>query len=138
MNCYVNVMTSSRYRAMCLLFAALLIESPADDASAQPADAPASFCFKFITTRKTAQLEGAILLNQCTGQTWLLTRTARQGGASGYRWNLLVADGLEINKPSPRPEVRIPVPVRPNAEMPAPMHPRTEKCFTFQGRQFCE
>ena len=138
MNCYVNVMTSSGCRAMCLLIVALLIESPADDASAQPADAQASFCFNIITTRRTAQLDGAILLNQCTGQTWLLTRMARQGGASGYRWNLLIADGLEINNPSPRPAVRIPVPARPNTEGPAPMHPRTEKCFTFQGRQFCE
>ena len=92
---------------MCLLIVALLIESPADDALAQPADAQASFCFNIITTRRTAQLDGAILLNQCTGQTWLLTRMARQGGASGYRWNLLIADGLEINNSSPRPEVRI-------------------------------
>jgi hypothetical protein len=121
---------------MCLLIVALLIESSADDASAQPADAQASFCFNIITTRRTAQLDGAILLNQCTGQTWLLTRMARRGGASGYRWNLLIADGLEINNSSPRPEVRIPA--RPNMETPAPMHPRTEKCFTFQGRQFCE
>ena len=134
MNCYVNVMTSSGCRAMYLLFAVLLIESHADDALAQPADAPASFCFNIITTRRTAQFDGAILLNQCTGQTWLLTK--RQGGASGYRWNLLIADGLEINNSSPRPEVRIPA--RPNMETPAPMHPRTEKCFTFQGRQFCE
>ena len=60
MNRYVNVLTSSRYRTMCLLVAALLIESHADEASAQRADAPASLCFNIITTRRTAQFDGAI------------------------------------------------------------------------------
>jgi hypothetical protein len=106
------------------MITALLIELPAADASAQTAEAQ-PHCFDIITPRKTVQPDGSILLNRCTGQTWLLSRNVRRGGALGYRWNLLVADGGEISKPLPRPEPRI---------SPA----STGKCFSFQGRQFCE
>jgi hypothetical protein len=144
---YVDIMIGWRCRAACLMIAALLNELLVIDASAQTAEARASLCFDIINTRTAAQMEGSILLNRCTGQTWLLTRSARRGGALSYRWNLLAADGGEISKPLP-PEVRMPTPVWPSSEMPAlvppssvmpaPARPGTEKCFTFQGRQFCE
>jgi hypothetical protein len=128
MSCYMETMTASGFRAACLMIAALTIELPTTDASAQTAEAQASPCFDIVTVRDIAKLNGAILLNRCTGQTWLLTRNARRGGALGYRWNLLVADGGESGKSFPRPEVR----------MPAIVAPSTSKCFVFQGRQFCE
>ena len=109
------------------MIATVLIELPAADASAQAAEAQAH-CFDIIAPRNTAQPDGSILLNRCTGQTWLLSRNARRGGVLGYRWSLLVADGGEIGKPLPRLEPR----------MPAPVGPSTGKCFSFQGRQFCE
>jgi hypothetical protein len=127
MSRYVETMTGSGCRAACLMIAALLIELPAAGASAQTAETQ-PHCFDIITPRYTAQPDGSILLNRCTGQTWLLSRIGRRGGVLGYRWNLLVADGGEISKPLPRPEPRMPAPVRPS----------TGKCFSFQGRQFCE
>jgi hypothetical protein len=128
MSRYMQNMSRWGCRAACFMITALLIELPAADASAQTAGAQANLCFDIISTRNTAQLEGAILLNRCTGQSWLLTRNGRRGRVIAYRWNLLVAEGGEIGKPLPRPEVHMPAPVRPS----------TEKCFTFQERQFCE
>lgn len=127
MSHYMDIVTGTGCRAAFLMIAVLLIELPAMDASAQMAEVQAQ-CFDVITSRNTNQLEGSILLNRCSGQTWLLSRNARRSGMFGYRWNLLVADGAEISKPLPRPEPRIPAPIRPS----------TEKCFGFQGRQFCE
>jgi hypothetical protein len=127
MSRYMDIVTGRGCRAAFLMIAALLIELPAADASAQTAEAQAH-CFDIITPRNTAQPDGSILLNRCSGQTWLLSRNARRGGMLGYRWNLLVADGGEISKPLLRPEPRMPVPVQPS----------TGKCFSFQGRQFCE
>jgi hypothetical protein len=127
MSRYMETMTGSGCRAACLMIAALLIELPAAGASAQTAGAPA-LCFDIITTGKIVQRDGAILLNRCTGQTWLLSRIARRGGVLGYRWKLLAADGGEVSEPLPRPEPQVSAPIRPS----------TGKCFSFQGRQFCE
>jgi hypothetical protein len=127
MNRYMEIVTGRGCRAAFLMIAALSIELPAAGASAQTDEAQAR-CFDIITLRNTAQPDGSILLNRCTGQTWLLSRNARRGGVLGYRWNLLVADGGEISKPSLHLEPRMPAPVRPS----------TGKCFSFQGRQFCE
>lgn len=124
MSHYIEIRAGWACRVACLMIGALLMELPAVDASAQRAEAPASLCFDIITARNTAEPGGAILLNRCTGQTWLLTRYARRS----YRWNLLVAEGNEHTKPLPRPEV----------QMPALARPSTGKCFTFQGRQFCD
>jgi hypothetical protein len=127
MSRYMEIVTGRGCRAACLMIAALLIELPAAGASAQTAGAP-TFCFDIITTGETVQPDGRILLNRCTGQTWLLSRIARRGGVLGYRWKLLVADDVEISNPLPRPE----------PQMSAPIGPSTGKCFSFQGRQFCE
>ena len=124
MSRYMEIASGRGYRAAFLMIVALLIELPAADASAQTAEVLPQ-CFDIITPRNTNQPEGSILLNRCSGQTWLLSRNSRRGGVLGYRWNLLVADGAEISKPLPRPEPR----------MPAPTRPSTEKCFSFQGRQ---
>jgi hypothetical protein len=123
-----------RTRAACLALAVLVIGFRAIDACAQPHEPQPSLCFKIIPVRQNAQPEGAFLLNRCTGQTWLLTRIersaarARRGAVAGFRWTLLAGDEVDLKRPAPGPEV----------QMPAPVRPGTEKCFTFQGRQFCE
>jgi hypothetical protein len=127
MSRYRDVVTSRGCRAAFLIIGALVAELSAADASAQTAETQ-PHCFDVITPRNTAQPDGSLLLNRCTGQTWLLSRNARRGRVLGYRWNLLFADGDEISKPSSRPEPRIP----------AVVPPSTGKCFNFQGRQFCE
>jgi hypothetical protein len=135
---------NGRHRTAFLIFAVLAIELPATVATAQQPEPQPSLCFEIIPARQNAQPEGAFLLNRCTGQTWLLTRVdpvgakARRAAAIGYRWSSLLADGIEMTKPPPRPEARMPAPMRPSTEMPAPVRPSTEKCFNFQGRQFCE
>jgi hypothetical protein len=111
-----------------LVLAALAIELASTPASAQQSE---GLCFDIILPRQKLRPEGAFLLNRCTGQAWLLTRidsAARQPAAVGYRWSLLEADDVEAQRPSPPAEAPVPVPV----------HPSAEKCFNFQGRQFCE
>lgn len=39
-----------------------------------------------LTTYGYATLVGSILINRCTGQTWLLARAAAGKGAVAYRW----------------------------------------------------
>jgi hypothetical protein len=125
MSRYMEIITRWGCGAACLVIAALSLPTP--DASAQTAEVQ-THCFDIISPRNTAQPDGSILLDRCTGQTWLLSRNGRRGGVPGYRWTLLVADGGEIGKALLRPEPRTPAPLRPS----------TGKCFSFQGRQFCE
>jgi hypothetical protein len=112
----------------------LVIELRAIDARAQQREFQPSLCFEIIPARQNTQPKGPFLLNRCTGQTWLLTRIERsaarlrRGAAAEFRWSLLASDDVELQGPAPRPEVRIPAPARPS----------TDKCFNFQGRQFCE
>jgi hypothetical protein len=61
-----------------------------------------------------------ILLNRCNGQTWILTRSGRRSGQVAYRWTLL---GIGLGEQQREPE---------NSAASA------GKCFTFQGRRFCE
>ena len=70
-----------------------------------------------------------ILLDRCTGQTWILARHY-QGAAKGragnvaYRWEPLSKATAEP------PPARRPVATGPTAT--------GDKCFTFQDRRFCE
>jgi hypothetical protein len=127
MNRTMEIVTATERRAALLLLAVLLISLPVANASAQPLDAQA-LCFDIISPRDAARLNGSILLDRCTGQTWLLSRSGKRGGMVGYHWTMLAAEGDLIKKPLARPEPSMPAPVRPN----------TGKCFSFQGRQFCE
>jgi len=126
MSGYAEAVIGIKRRAALLAPAVLLIALPVANASAQPLDAQA-LCFDIISPRDTARRpDGSILLDRCTGQTWLLSRSGR--GGAGYRWTMLAAEGDLIRKPLARPEPSVPAPARPS----------TGKCFNFQGRQFCE
>jgi hypothetical protein len=83
-------------------------------------------CFDVVTGPAETRPAGAILLNRCSGQSWILVR-AYQAPTKGnpaqfvYRWSALAS---EFAEPRPRP-----------AE---PAAAAGDKCFVFQGRRFCE
>jgi hypothetical protein len=82
-------------------------------------------CFDVIANANDSGPAGAILLNRCNGQTWLLVRTYQPAGKGAppqfvYRWSALPADIGESRQTT------------------APPAARNDKCFAFQGRQFCE
>jgi hypothetical protein len=64
-----------------------------------------------------------MLINKCTGQTYVLTRVpGKEKVTTGpaYRWQpIAMGDGAEV-KPQP-----------------ATAAPAGQKCFSFDGRQFC-
>jgi hypothetical protein len=121
----MKIVAAMERRGPLLLLAMLFFVSPV--AKAQSVDSQA-VCFDIISPRDAARLDGSILLDRCTGQTWLLSRSGKRGGIVGYRWTILAAEGELIKKPLARPEPNMTTTVRPN----------TGKCFSFQGRQFCE
>jgi hypothetical protein len=83
--------------------------------SAARAEAQASMtCFEVVPAQ--AGVQPAILIDRCSGRTWQLVRRAHAGG---YRWRALSRDG---GHPAP-------------AAAPATGE---AKCFTFEGRKFCE
>jgi hypothetical protein len=127
MSRYMEIVTRMERRAALLLLAVLLVGLPVENTSAQPIDAQ-TLCFDIVSPRDAARLDGSILLDRCTGQTWLLSRSGKRSGMIVYRWTMLAAEGDLIRKPLARPEPSVPAPVRPS----------TGKCFNFQGRQFCE
>jgi hypothetical protein len=63
-----------------------------------------------------------MLINKCTGQTYVLARATSKGkaGASAYRWvPIALSDGKEEKQ-------------APTAA------PAGRKCFSFDGRHFCQ
>ena len=111
--------------AQCLIASTLLLALAIGQASAQERAQHGS-CFDVVAAPSETQPAGAILLNRCSGQTWILVRTyqAPAKGSPGhfvYRWSALASDGIE-----PRPR---------SGE---PAAAAGDKCFTFQGRRFCE
>lgn len=111
-------------RSPCLLLALPLLCLFGKDVVAEQRTA----CFDVIAASSEIAPAGAILLNRCNGQSWVLTRTY-QAPAKGnpayfaYRWTAIAGDLLADARPAPSP--------------PAPAV-AGDKCFTFQGRRFCE
>jgi hypothetical protein len=94
-------------------------------AQAPEATPPHGACFDVVRS-PTDEAAGAILLNRCTGQTWLLVRTRRKhSDLVAYRWALIATGEAEVAAST-------------SALAPAPAKPNSAKCFTFQGKQFCE
>ncbi|MET0631482.1 MAG: hypothetical protein ABWY47_17660 [Xanthobacteraceae bacterium] len=111
------------FRPTRLMIALALTGVFADAVSAQE---QRGACFDVLAGPAEMKPAGAILLNRCNGQTWILVRTyqAPAKGSPGhfvYRWSALASDGIE-----PRPR---------SGE---PAAAAGDKCFTFQGRRFCE
>ncbi|MGV3632720.1 MAG: hypothetical protein ACO1NY_00090 [Pseudorhodoplanes sp.] len=104
--------------------AAVVILLTSGAAFAQMASAP---CFEFIPARPRIEPPSPMLVDKCTGRTWLLTRTSR----GTYRWASIQSDG-ETPKAPDRPATD-----RGHAER-ADKQGGGGKCFTFNNRKFCE
>jgi hypothetical protein len=104
------------------LMAVALVALPAGDALAQGAASQAA-CFEVLAGPSEMQPAGAILLNRCSGETWILVRTypSPARGTPAYRWSAIIADVADPKPPANSPAAAT-----------------RDKCFTFQGRRFCE
>jgi hypothetical protein len=114
-----------------LLIGLTLITAPLGRAIAESEVGRPMACFEVTVTQARPSLTDAILLNRCSGETWLLVRThktdhlAPTTGGFVYRWRPIAIDWAEKAVPlSPQP---LPTIAKPTA-----------KCFVFDGRQFCE
>jgi hypothetical protein len=95
---------------------------------AQTPDRDASPCFEIIAPQPNAQPRSPVLLNKCTGDTWLLV--PRQGRrARGYHWVRLALGEPAATATPAKPRTAAP-PVAATAG--------AQKCFVFNGRRFCE
>jgi hypothetical protein len=96
---------------------------------AQDVPTPSGACFDVART-PGGEPAGAILVNRCTGRTWILVGgRKRHGDQVAYRWVPIATANAELAAPSSAPS-----PPR----LHAPANPSTDKCFTYQGRKFCE
>lgn len=109
------------------LLAALSITIVGRTASAQAPLAADSPCFEIVASHGDRPA-GAILLNRCTGQTWILTRAyGKHSVAVAFRWTPIATGGAApANSPPARRHVRLVI------------KPQTDKCFIFKERRYCE
>jgi hypothetical protein len=129
---------SRRWQAGILVAASLAALAPASAAFAQssaPA-APSGACFEVVRS-SNGETGGAILVNRCTGKTWILI--ASKSGDSDrvtYRWATIETAATESAPSSapPRPTARRHSPVRVHTAVTPP----SAKCFTFNGNSYCE
>jgi hypothetical protein len=98
-------------------------------AHAQSARLPGGHCYEIIPAQGDAQ--PAILLDRCRGRTWQLVRSGTGDTASNvdFRWMPLGRD--ETSPP------RRAASAQRTAAPKVPVDER-RKCFTFDGRKFCE
>ena len=98
-------------------------------AAAQTASAP---CFELIPARPQIEPPAPMLVDKCSGRTWLLKRAGR----GTYRWATVDMDG-EMPKATDRP----PTDDQPANKAGNPAANKDgdgKKCFTFNNRKFCE
>ena len=94
-------------------------------AQAQEPGRPAGACFEIVVPSRSAPLAHPLLLNKCTGATWVLVKTDR--GRLPYRWFALETDSPPVADGRGRRTTAAPDPNRPG-----------QKCFELSGRRFCE
>jgi hypothetical protein len=99
---------------------------------AAAAEGPSGACFDVVAGQVPGEAAGAILLNRCNGRTWILTqiRSASADEQPTYRWSPIAGGD--------NPPVAASPPAPPKRHAAAPVEQRSGKCFTFQGRQYCE
>jgi hypothetical protein len=85
---------------------------------------PSSPCYELIPARAKIDPPAPMLVDKCSGRTWLLTRGAR----GVWRWAAIDADG-DKPKATDRPPID---------KQPGPKDGDGKKCFTFNDRKFCE
>jgi hypothetical protein len=89
----VRVVMAERCRLAGYLLTATLVSAPMCTALAQAPEGaqPSGACYQVIAGRAGSQPAGTILLNRCSGQTWMLIRTRQSvgdgidGGQVAYR-----------------------------------------------------
>ena len=93
--------------------------------SAPPAPAAAGACYEMYPAEANTLPGSPMLINKCTGQTYVLARVppspkGKPIGGQTYRWMPIgMSDGPEV-KPGPAAA------------------PAGRKCFSFDGRHFCQ
>jgi hypothetical protein len=93
-----------------------------------PAGASGTGCVEVIPAQAGAA--PAILLDRCSGQTWQLVRSYAGRHGTRYAWHPLLRQEGAAATPQ---KSAVAVPARPKA--PAASN---SKCFSFNGRTFCE
>ena len=79
----------------CLAGAGLLLALSTVPADAQQ-EQPQRECFAVEMTRGTqAGSLGAILLDRCTGKSWVLARASVRGGGYAVRWHPITVESTE-------------------------------------------
>jgi hypothetical protein len=100
-----------------VVYCAVAVTLLASVAGTAAQEASKTACFDIIGGIGDIQ---PILLNRCNGQTWILTRSGRRSGQVAYRWTPLgIGPGEQPREPESSAA-------------------SAGKCFTFQGRRFCE
>jgi hypothetical protein len=98
-------------------------------------------CFEVIAPQ--GGMKSPLLLDKCSGSTWQLVPSHRVGGwRSGtlvYRWRPLARPDGVAETPARSSTVAVrPAPARPAVARPAAAPSDGRRCFTFDGRRFCE
>lgn len=120
----LHVQQSALLRMNRLGLAAVALLALPGAAAAQTSAAP---CYELIPARPGIEPPAPILVDKCSGRTWLLTRSRR----GAYRWAAVDTDG-EKPKANDRPATDS------QAANKADRVGDGKKCFTFNDRKFCE
>jgi hypothetical protein len=96
---------------------------PFVSANAALAQSAGAACFEVIPARPNIEPPTPIMVDKCSGRSWVLIRNGRN-----YRW-ALIATEFERAKTADR------APVDGAAAAP---ESGSQKCFTFNNRKFCE
>jgi len=80
----------------CLLLALSTVPAGAQQQQPQQEQQPQRECFAVKMTRGTqAGSLGAILLDRCTGKSWVLARASIRGGGYAVRWHPITVESTE-------------------------------------------
>jgi hypothetical protein len=126
----------ARSALLLLLIVTPLGAGPASAAETAERSPSSPACFEIAAGRAAGQVSGTILLNRCTGQSWMLTKIEPTSGVSGdpdalFKWTPIGSDTAQAASPPASAPARRRTAAR-------PVEQKTGKCFTFQGRQYCE
>ena len=131
-------MSTGRWGTSTVVFVTTLIGlvagAPASAQAPQMTE-PTDLCFE-VSHPSSGEAAGSILVNRCTGRTWILAGGyRRRSDRADYRWVPIAMADVEASVPAPL----APVPTAPALphRVQAPKDPNA-KCFTFNRRQYCE
>lgn len=109
--------TGARQAALLVLTGCLLL-------AGRPALAQTTPCYEVIPPRAKGEPTAPMLVDKCSGRTWVLVRSGR----GVYRWTVV---DMDYDKPKTTDR-----PVTDTQSAKSDGDPK--KCFTFNNRKFCE